>query len=208
LRGLERDGWAPYRRFKQARHQTCYAHLLKRAGELIDDSIAGQARVPHAFRRLLKNALKLREQHDRLLSNPEGVDADVIDAQEFGLRVQKLKQRADELLEITPTHEPNCRLLAHLRTEREHMSMAVQQPSPSPRPRYQVICYELTGEQRNLIMDVTDDGSIAATGSITNDIIDVELAHAVPHELQAHLALAIANDKQLLDDHAPRRRTR
>jgi transposase len=126
---LERDGWAPYRRFKQARHQTCYAHLLKRAGEPIDDSIAGQARVPHAFRRLLKNALKLREQHDRLLSNPAGVDADVIDAQEFGLRVQELKQRADELLEITPTHEPNCRLLAHLRTEREHLFTFLHQPN-------------------------------------------------------------------------------
>jgi transposase len=32
---LERDGWAPYRRFAKARHQTCHAHLLRRTGELI-----------------------------------------------------------------------------------------------------------------------------------------------------------------------------
>ncbi len=38
---LERGGWAPYRSFKHARHQTCYGHLLKRAAGLIEDSIAG-----------------------------------------------------------------------------------------------------------------------------------------------------------------------
>jgi len=27
---LERDGWAPYRRFTAAKHQTCAAHLLRR----------------------------------------------------------------------------------------------------------------------------------------------------------------------------------
>ena len=27
---LERDGWAPYRRFEHARHQSCLAHLLRR----------------------------------------------------------------------------------------------------------------------------------------------------------------------------------
>ncbi len=60
---LERDGWAPYRRFTHARHQTCVAHLLRRCGEMIDDSRAGEARVPHAVRRLLLDALALRDQH-------------------------------------------------------------------------------------------------------------------------------------------------
>jgi hypothetical protein len=31
----------------------------------------------------------------------------------------------------------------------------------SERARYQVICYEIIGEQRNLIMDSTDHGFIA-----------------------------------------------
>ena len=61
---LERDGWAPYRRFQSARHQTCAAHLLRRTGELISSSVAGQARVPHAARRILKDALALRDQRD------------------------------------------------------------------------------------------------------------------------------------------------
>ena len=106
---LERDGWAPYRRFANAKHQTCHAHLLRRTGELISDSVAGQARVPHAARRILKDALTLRDQRD------------VIDAGEFGLRVTDLNERTDKLLAMRPTHEPNRRLLGHLQNEREHM---------------------------------------------------------------------------------------
>jgi len=60
-----------------------------------------------------------------------------------------------------------------------------------------VICYELTNGQENIIMDSTDDGFLAATGSIHGAMLDAELAHAGPHELQAHLALMIANDDQL-----------
>jgi transposase len=115
---LERDGWAPYRRFANARHQTCHAHLLRRTGELIADSVAGQARVPHAARRILKDALALRDQRDR----------DVIDADEFGLRVTELNARTDTLLQVRPTHDPNRRLLEHLSTEREHLFTFLTQP--------------------------------------------------------------------------------
>ena len=106
---LERDGWAPYRQFTAAKHQTCHAHLLRRTGELIACSVAGQARVPHAARRILKDALALREQRD------------VIDADEFNLNVTALSERTDKLLAVRPTHEPNRRLLKHLQNEREHM---------------------------------------------------------------------------------------
>ena len=73
---LERDGWAPYRRFEHAQHQTCLAHLLRRAGELIADSVAGQAKIPHAVRRLLLDALAVRDEHKELLARH---DDDVID---------------------------------------------------------------------------------------------------------------------------------
>jgi len=115
---LERDGWAPYRRFTAARHQTCHAHLLRRTGELIADSVAGQARVPHAARRILKDALALRDQRDQ----------DLIDAEQFGLRVTELGQRTDKLLQMRPTHAPNRRLLAHLQTERESMFTFLTEP--------------------------------------------------------------------------------
>jgi transposase len=115
---LERDGWAPYRRFQSARHQTCHAHLLRRTGELIASSVAGQARVPHAARRILKDALALRDQRG----------GEVIDADEFGLKVTELGERTDKLLAIRPTHEPNRRLLDHLATEREHLFTFLGEP--------------------------------------------------------------------------------
>ena len=113
---LERDGWAPYRRFTSAKHQTCHAHLLRRTGELIADSVAGQARVPHSARRILKDALALRDQRD------------VIDADEFALKVTEINERTDKLLTMHPTHAPNRRLLAHLTNEREHMFTFLTEP--------------------------------------------------------------------------------
>ena len=72
--------------------------------------------------------------------------------------------------------------------------------------RYRVVCYELTNGQQNTIMDSTDDGFIAATGSIHDAVLHAELAHAGSRELQAHLALMIANDDQLHPKHQPRRK--
>jgi hypothetical protein len=65
---LERDGWAPYRRFCHASHQSCVAHLLRRSAEMIADSVAGQARIPRALRRLLLEALRVRERYRDLLA--------------------------------------------------------------------------------------------------------------------------------------------
>ncbi|HYB28624.1 MAG TPA: IS66 family transposase [Solirubrobacteraceae bacterium] len=115
---LERDGWAPYRQFTNARHQTCHAHLLRRTGELIASSVAGQARVPHAVRRILKDALALRAQREE----------NVIDTEEFSLRVRDLGERTDKLLQVRPTHEPNRRLLGHLSNEREHLFTFLTEP--------------------------------------------------------------------------------
>jgi transposase len=105
---LERDGWAPYRRFTDAKHQTCTAHLLRRTGE-IADSVAGQARVPHAARRIIKDALALRDQRD------------VIDAGEFALKVTELGERADKVGDAShartqpPAHPaPRHRARAHV----------------------------------------------------------------------------------------------
>ena len=54
---IERDGWAPYRRFVHATHQSCLAHLLRRCRELVADADRGQAKTPHAVRRILEHAL-------------------------------------------------------------------------------------------------------------------------------------------------------
>lgn len=58
---LVRDGWAPYRRFVQADHQTCLAHLLRRARLLQID----HPRSPFAGRvqQRLQQALALRDRY-------------------------------------------------------------------------------------------------------------------------------------------------
>lgn len=104
-----RDGWAPYRGFLKATHQTCLAHLLRRANEMIADSVAGQARIPHALRRLLLDALALRSLRD----------AGQIGGQALEEAIADLEARADKLLAARVTHEPNRRLLAHLDNERQ-----------------------------------------------------------------------------------------
>ena len=59
---LVRDGWAPYRRFTHALHQSCLAHLIRRARQLRTD----HPRSPWAARvqAVLQAALKLRAHND------------------------------------------------------------------------------------------------------------------------------------------------
>jgi transposase len=145
---LERDGWAPYRRFTDARHQTCVAHLLRRASELIADSVAGQAKIPHAVRRLLLDMLAVRDQFSDLLTRPADMPTDIIEGSAVEIaadqpllgdgrdeiiargpdrqahldkQIARLQHDVDALLTRNPTHDPNRRLLKHLANERRHL---------------------------------------------------------------------------------------
>lgn len=60
--GLSRDGWAVYRRFIQAVHQTCLAHLLRRCRELKGDH--PHALLPVQVEALLKQGLRVRDRRD------------------------------------------------------------------------------------------------------------------------------------------------
>jgi transposase len=145
---LERDGWAPYRRFADARHQTCVAHLLRRAAELIADSVAGQAKIPHAVHRLLLDALAVRDAHSDLLTPARGdiIEGDAVEIAadqpllpagrgdrdeivaggrdrqaHLDAQIDRLNSNVDALLTRNPTHDPNRKLLKHLTSEREHL---------------------------------------------------------------------------------------
>ncbi|MDQ5831467.1 MAG: transposase [Actinomycetota bacterium] len=145
---LERDGWAPYRRFASAEHQTCLAHLLRRTGELIADSVAGQAKIPHAARRLLLDALAVRDAHRDLLTGGDviegsaveitddqpllsdgggdGDDGEMIAARperqaHLDTEIARLQREIDTLISRNPSHAPNQRLLKHLANERDHL---------------------------------------------------------------------------------------
>jgi transposase len=59
---LVRDGWAPYRHFTHAAHQTCVAHLLRRCRDLGTD----HPRAPFVARvhTILQQALTLRDRRN------------------------------------------------------------------------------------------------------------------------------------------------
>lgn len=106
---LERDGWAPYRRFVKAAHQTCLAHLLRRCRELLADAQRGQAKTPHAVRRILQDALAIRDARE----------AGELDLAQAIAQTKQLGTRVDKLIAGRTEYAPNRRLLDHLGRERD-----------------------------------------------------------------------------------------
>lgn len=70
--GLARDGWAPYRQFTHALHQTCLGHLLRRCRLLQRDH--PRARFPARIARILHKALTVRDRRAAGIISPHGVD--------------------------------------------------------------------------------------------------------------------------------------
>ena len=103
------DGWAAYRRFRSARHQTCLAHLLRRCQGMIEVSWGRGRAFPGRVRNLLRGALELR---DRYLTG---------EISKHGARVARgfLLRRLDDLLNAGFSTQSNRRLAAHLRRNRE-----------------------------------------------------------------------------------------
>lgn len=106
---LVRDGWGPYRSYEFAQHQTCLNHLLTRCRELLETAVQGAARVPHLVRRILKDALRLRDRRDAGEVSDRGLQT----------LAGKLQARLERLLTWQPTDDENRKLLKHLRHEHE-----------------------------------------------------------------------------------------
>lgn len=70
--GLGRDGWAPYRQFTEAFHQTCLNHLLKRCRTLQRDH--PRARFPARVAAILQHALDVRDRRAAGTISAHGVD--------------------------------------------------------------------------------------------------------------------------------------
>ncbi len=105
---LQRDGWAPYRQFVHAAHQTCLAHLLRRCRTMMLDHPS------HPFaprvQALLQAALATRDRHRSGHVSDQGL------AVARGHYVNRL----DRLLPTRPSRLADARRFAvHLRTEFE-----------------------------------------------------------------------------------------
>jgi transposase len=102
---IVRDGWAPYRRFDRALHQTCLAHLLRRAKQLHADH--PRAGFSSAVREGLQRALALR---DRYLAGQ-------VSAHGLAVARGRLLERLNRLLDRPGTVADVRRFAAHLATE-------------------------------------------------------------------------------------------
>lgn len=109
---LVRDGWAPYRAFEQATHQSCCAHLLRRAVEMIDDNPGWARGTPRQVKGMLGEALAAR---DLTPAEQATVAADMID------RIELLADQAHP-------HDPNRRLVKHLHNERHALFTFLTHP--------------------------------------------------------------------------------
>lgn len=99
---IVRDGWAPYRSYVNATHQSCVAHLLRRCHEMIEDLPAWARGTP-------------RDVADLLL---EALDARHLDHTGRAAAVDDIGERIDLLLADPHPHEANRRLVKHLTNER------------------------------------------------------------------------------------------
>ena len=108
---LVHDGASAWYGFKQAFHQTCVAHLVRRCRDMLK-IVRGEARqFPQAVLDLLLDSLGLRDRHQQ-----ERVS-------EHGLAVGRgrLEARLERLLAVQQCDAGNERLAGHLRHEQPHL---------------------------------------------------------------------------------------
>jgi transposase len=78
---LSHDGYATYDRFRQAIHQSCVGHILRRAEGLLSVAVRGAVRFPKQVMALFREAVHLRNEHLRGVLSREHVQGqrDVFD---------------------------------------------------------------------------------------------------------------------------------
>jgi transposase len=108
---LIRDGWAPYRRFEEATHQSCLAHLLRRSSQLRDTAVGDAACFPQAVHDVLRKGLDLR---DRYLQEE-------ISRHGLAVATGRLEAEMRRLLEWELNDPANLRFLKHLKREQPHL---------------------------------------------------------------------------------------
>jgi hypothetical protein len=102
---LVRDGWAPYRQFTQAAHQTCLAHLIRRCREIADTH--PRTAWPRRVQAVLQEALAVR---DRLRAGELSTHGAAVARGHLIARLANLV--------AAPGAVPDCqRLAGHLTTE-------------------------------------------------------------------------------------------
>jgi transposase len=113
-----RDGWAPYDRFKDARHQQCLNHLLRRADEMDATATRGAVRFPRRVAELLRVGLDLRDRHA----------AGEVSRHGLAVARGRLENQMYELVFPAKTNAANERLAQHLWAHRDELFTFLREP--------------------------------------------------------------------------------
>jgi Transposase IS66 family len=111
------DGWSPYDQFKDARHQQCVQHLLRRCAEMEAAATRGAVCFPRWVAELLRAGLDLRDRHE------EG------EISRHGLAVAsgRLEKQLSDLVFPPKTNAANERLAQHLWNHRDDLFTFLRQ---------------------------------------------------------------------------------
>jgi transposase len=109
---IVRDGWAPYRSYTAATHQTCLAHIMRRAHDLVTDLPGWARRTPRVVSDLLHEALAARD-----LDNNERAEV-----------IADLAERVELLGEQPQAHDECRKLVNHLINEAPALFSFLAQP--------------------------------------------------------------------------------
>jgi transposase len=109
---LVRDGWAPYRRYEHAAHQSCAAHLLRRCDEMIEDNPAWARGTPGQVKAMLLDALAARD----------------LGARKRKAVISDLAERVELLADRPHPYDANRKLVAHLHHERDALFTFLARP--------------------------------------------------------------------------------
>jgi transposase len=112
------DGWSPYDSFKDARHQQCLQHLLRRCDEMEAAATRGAVCFPRRVAELLRAGLNLRDRHTAGQVSTHGLAV---------ARGQLENQLSDRIFP-PKTNAANERLAQHLWAHRDDLFTFLCQP--------------------------------------------------------------------------------
>ncbi len=112
------DGWSPYDRFEDARHQQCLQHLLRRCDEMEAAATRGAVRFPRRVAELLRAGLDLRDRHA----------AGEVSRHGLAVARGRLENRLSDLIFPPKANAVNERLAQHLWAHRDDLFTFLRQP--------------------------------------------------------------------------------
>ena len=112
------DGWSPYDRFENARHQQCLNHLLRRADEMAAAAARGAVCFPRRVAVLLRAGLDLRDRHA----------AGEISRHGLAVARGRLENQLSDLIFPPKMNAANERLAQHLWEHRDDLFTFLRQP--------------------------------------------------------------------------------